>query len=254
MKILDLVSGTPEENLALDEALVDALDEEGGEETLRFWESSAHFLVLGHGNHVAREVQLERCEKLRIPIFRRCSGGGAVLQGAGCFNYSLIVNIAESGPLAHITTTNRYIMARHREALERLLKRKVAVRGTTDLAIAADAREVVNPDSEAVRWLKFSGNAQRRKRRALLFHGSFLLRMDLELLGNVLAHPSQEPEYRDRRAHAEFVTNIPLVSADIRRALIESWQAGGPLENPPLERMRSLVTEKYSRQEWNFKF
>jgi lipoate---protein ligase len=257
MKILDLALATPETNLALDEALLEAAEEKTGEECLRFWESPRPFLVLGHGNRVASETQREACDRLGVPILRRCSGGGAVLQGPGCFNYALILLVPDEGPLTQITTTNKFIMERQRTVLERLLGRPVAVRGTTDLAVPTGnegARDNAPAAPDAGGWLKFSGNAQRRKRRALLFHGSFLLHLDLELLGQVLAHPSQEPDYRAHRAHAEFVTNLPLSAADIKRALREAWRAEAALEAIPHDRVRRLVAEKYARPEWNFKF
>src|SRR5882672_9451286 len=53
-RLLDLTLPTPEENLALDEALlldleraVGASDESNAEETLRFWESPVPFVVIG---------------------------------------------------------------------------------------------------------------------------------------------------------------------------------------------------------------
>jgi lipoate---protein ligase len=259
MKILDFTADTPQANLALDEALVDALEEDGGEETLRFWESPTPFLVLGHGNRTATELQLEACHRLRIPILRRCSGGGTVLQGPGCFNFALALVIPESGPLAHITGTNRYVMNRHQAVFARLLDQPVAVQGDTDLALAECGNENVliplpPPVSPTERWLKFSGNAQRRKRRALLFHGSFLLDLDLDLLNQLLPHPSQEPAYRRQRAHADFLTNISLPASSIKQALTDCWQASEPLTEPPLNRMRQLMVEKYSRQAWNFKW
>ena len=299
MKILDFAGVTPEVNLAMDEALVDALEEGEGEETLRFWESPAHFLVLGHGNRAATELQLDACERLGIPVLRRCSGGGAVLQGPGCFNYAVTLLVSGSGPLSHITTTNRHVMGRHQAAFARLLSRRVEVQGVTDLALAGcgddpavsgsaaraaipsacgdcgaapetaqasaslppDAASGVSPShirqpeqaDENLRWLKFSGNAQRRKRRALLFHGSFLLGLDMALLNQVLAHPSKEPDYRGQRTHADFLVNLTLPADAIKRALMDCWQAAGPLEAPPLARMRQLVEEKYSRREWNLK-
>jgi lipoate-protein ligase A len=77
--------------------------------------------------------------------------------------------------------TNRWIMERNRAAIESLLGRPVAIRGYTDLAVDE---------------LKFSGNAQRRRRRSILFHGTFLLSMDLALVSGLLPKPSWEPDYR----------------------------------------------------------
>src|SRR5262245_28828367 len=98
MRLLDLTLPTPAENLACDDALLELCEQAGGGEVLRFWEPGQHFIVLGYANQVRAEVKLEACRTDGLGVFRRCSGGGAVLQGPGCLNYSLIVPIPESGP------------------------------------------------------------------------------------------------------------------------------------------------------------
>src|SRR3989442_6260317 len=93
VKYLDLTLPTHAENLACDEALLDWCDERDGPEVLRFWEPRQHFVVVGYGNRVEREVNVAACHELSIPVLRRCSGGGTVLQGPGCLDYSLILPI-----------------------------------------------------------------------------------------------------------------------------------------------------------------
>lgn len=104
--------------------------------------------------------------------------------------------------------------------------------------------------------LKFSGNAQRRKQHAFLFHGTFLLNFDISAIESLLAAPSRQPAYRKDRLHSQFLTNLNLPSKTIQEALIQEWKA---LEKfPPqalfLDKISSLVEEKYSHPEWNFKF
>jgi lipoate---protein ligase len=121
MHFLDLTLPTPAENLACDEALLDFFEEKGGDGALRFWEPDNHFVVVGYANRVDQEVNVGACEAAGIPIFRRCSGGGTVVQGPGCLNYSLIASIEENSPLQGITAANRSIMERNRQAIEKLL-------------------------------------------------------------------------------------------------------------------------------------
>ncbi|HRX57114.1 MAG TPA: hypothetical protein P5016_21580, partial [Verrucomicrobiales bacterium] len=87
MKYLELSLPTPEENLALDEWLLQQT-EDSGVETLRLWESSHPFVVLGRSNSLAGEVDTEACRQRNIPILRRVSGGGTVVQGPGCLSYA----------------------------------------------------------------------------------------------------------------------------------------------------------------------
>src|SRR6266567_1610948 len=166
MSYCDLTLPSPEENLACDEALLDVCEEGETGEVLRFWEPEQYFVVVGYANQAATEVNLPFCEAIAIPVLRRCTGGGTVLQGPGCLNCALILCLEDLGPLQSISGTNEFILRRHQRALAEMLGAPVELRGHTDLAIGG---------------LKFSGNAQRRKRHCLIFHGSFLLEFDIEM-------------------------------------------------------------------------
>ena len=234
LRLLDLSYASPSENLACDEALLDELESGVGEPTLRFWESPVHFVVLGYSNPIATEVNRAECERRGIPILRRSSGGGTVVQGPGCLNYNLTLPITDE--TASITDTNCFVMRRNRDVLRQLVNREVEIKGHTDLAIGD---------------LKFSGNAQRRKSRALVFHGCFLLNFDLALIDAVLAHPSKEPDYRAGRAHGAFITNIHTPAADVKTALRQVWSAREERSAPDIQ---GLVRERFSDRAWNEKF
>ena len=239
MQFLDLTLSTPPENLACDEALLDLCEQNGEHEILRFWESPQHFLVLGYSNKSATEVNLDSARRSGVPVLRRCTGGGAVLQGPGCLNYSLILRIPDSGALAHITDTNASLMLRHKEALRPILGDTVEVRGTSDLALGA---------------LKFSGNAQRRKRKFLLFHGTILQNLDIELVERLLPTPSRQPDYRHNRPHREFLANVEVDSASLKLALRHQWNATESLADVPEQPIHDLASGVYASDAWNFKF
>jgi lipoate-protein ligase A len=234
MRLLDLTCTTPQENLACDEALLNSCEAGGNDEILRFWESPSHFVVLGYSNRAETEVHLNRCHEMNIPVLRRCSGGGTVLQGPGCLNYSLLLRI--ESPLESITETNCYVMRRNRDAIQSLVADPVEIRGHTDLAINE---------------LKFSGNSQRRRRNFLLFHGSFLLGFDLTLVDALLKFPSREPEYRQGRSHHQFLTLLPAPAEKIQAALRAAWRAEESVQDVPHSAIAALVHDRYSRQEWN---
>jgi lipoate-protein ligase A len=224
------------ENLACDEALLDQAEADGGRGVLRFWESATHFVVLGYANKAREEVDMEACRSHGVPILRRCSGGGTVLQGPGCLNYSVILRIDDAPELQSITGANRFVMERNRQAMASLLGKAVTIEGHTDLAVDG---------------LKFSGNAQRRKRDWLLFHGTFLLNFDLGLIEKLLMPPPRQPQYRQGRSHTKFLTQLNVASDDVQLALRQAWNADMPQAETPRERIARLVAEKYSREEWN---
>ncbi len=239
MKWLELTLPAPGENLAADEALLDACEAGHGGDVLRFWEPRELFVVLGYANRASREVELAACRAQGVPVLRRCSGGGTVLQGPGCLNYTVVLRIAEAGPLATVTGANRFIMERHRAALALLIGEAVQVQGVTDLALGA---------------LKFSGNAQRRRRESLIFHGTFLLDFDLALVGKFLRFPSQQPAYRQGRAHEHFLTNLHLPADAVKTALRQAWRADAPLQEIPHAEIARLARDQYATEAWNLKF
>lgn len=239
MKWLDWTLPTPEANLAADEALLDWGEAQSGAEVLRFWEASRPFVVVGYANEVAAEVDEAACASRGIPILRRCSGGGTVVQGPGCLNYSVVLRITLGGPTRNITSTNQFVMERHALALRAVLGGLISaprVEGHTDLALEG---------------VKFSGNAQRRKRHCLLFHGTVLLNFDLALVEAVLRMPSRQPDYRQNRPHREFIRNLPADRQTVKRALREAWQADEAFGSPPLAAVDALIQEKYGRPEWH---
>lgn len=239
MKYIDLSFPTPEENLACDEAFLDLAEEGSEAETLRFWESNSHFIVLGYSRKHQTEINLKSCTERQIPILRRPSGGGTVLQGPGCFNYSLVLKLNDSRPLHTITETNRYVLSAHKKALEPATGKTIQVLGTSDLACNN---------------LKFSGNAQRRKKSFILFHGTFLLDFPIPLIEEVLAIPQEQPEYRNHRTHREFLMNLEVSRQGIKKALTKQWRADEKIKTVPRAKMNQLIEERYSKKEWNFKY
>lgn len=239
MRFLDLTFPTPEHNLACDEALLHGCEEGGGDEILRVWESSRPFTVVGYAGKVAAEVNLPACRKPGIVVLRRCSGGGAVVQGPGCLNYALVLRTGGDNSLLGVRETNRAVLDRLKQALEPIVGPGIEIRGTSDLAL---------------RNKKFSGNAQYRKRRYFLFHGTFLLHFDISLIEKLLPVPVKQPAYREHRAHDDFLTNLNLPPDKVKKALRQSWTAGQEFKDIPFDAIERLARERYSTDEWNFKF
>lgn len=237
----------PEAILAVEELLLDGV-EQGHPEVLYFWESPRPFVVLGYGQSADREADLDACRKSKIPVLRRESGGGAVLQGPGSLNYGLVLRQDSDPSLATVSGANRWIMERNARALQSLLPSSLlaAIRGHTDLAL-------LDPAGHA---RKVSGNAQRRRRTSLLFHGTLLHSLDalqraapLELLRS----PSLEPEYRAHRSHANFLTSIPANVDALRLAWTREWGGTAPGLPPEPGRIQERVASRYSLESWNLR-
>lgn len=234
MRLLDLTLSEPAANLALDEALLLAA-ESTGVEVLRLWESPKLAVVVGAGGSVAIDVNVATCEAHGVPILRRASGGGTVLLGPGCLCFSLVLAYDRAAGLTEIPASNRYVLNRILNALQPIAPNAV-IAGTSDLAIAG---------------LKFSGNAQQRKRTHFLHHGTLLCGFDLELITNFLHAPERQPEYRQGRGHGEFVRNLAADATTVKTLLSTEWNVEGTVDAVPWWELNELLDAKYRRDEWN---
>jgi lipoate-protein ligase A len=239
MRYLDLSFTDPAVNLACDEALLQWREAKGGRGILRVWESPVYFVVAGHANRIGTEVNESNCVADAIPVLRRSSGGGTVLQGPGCLNYALILNHKKIPGAGDITCTYRFVLEKHRRLFEELTGETVVMAGMSDLAIHGR---------------KFSGNSQYRKRGWSLVHGTFLLNFEVPRVQRYLRMPSQEPAYRRRRQHGDFLRNVEIAPERVKQGLQKLWRAVTALEHAPLELIEDLANERYRQREWNFKF
>lgn len=238
MKYLELTFHDPETNLACDEALLEFFEETHRGQLLRIWKPDNYFVVLGYSNRLSSEVNCTFCEANGIPILRRFSGGGAVLQGPGCLNYSLVFD-HQAASIKRVEESFSFVLRRHRNCLERLNIPGVAIQGVSDLSLAGR---------------KFSGNAQHRKRRYTLLHGTFLLDFDIPLIEKCLLLPSKQPAYRQNRSHETFLCNLEVDVDAVSRALRGEWKASQEFRQVPHLRIEELVRTRYSQREWVSKF
>lgn len=239
MKYLKLTLPTPEENLACDEALLDSCENGDSDEILRFWEPRSYFVVLGYSNRISSDVNLRFCQANGIPLLRRSSGGGAILQGPGCLNYAVILSFRDAKHLGDVVRATDFIMKRQEHALQTVFGGDVRYQHISDLTLAER---------------KFSGNAQHRKRRFLLFHGTFLLSLDLDLVEKALPMPGKQPGYRRHRSHLDFLVNLHVSSPIVERALMQEWRPTEALASVPYQRIQELVKRRYSDPQWTAKF
>ncbi|MBF0486087.1 MAG: lipoate--protein ligase family protein [Candidatus Omnitrophica bacterium] len=209
MTFKDISFHDPSKNLDYDDELLRQADKGTGEEVLRFWESPLYFIVLGRTSSVETDVNEPAALSDGIPILRRSSGGGTVLQGPGCLNFSLVLSKIRRPELESIQNSYKCI-------LELILKRMEELQVQGDFRPVSD---LVLKSSEK----KFSGNAQRRGRTYILHHGTILYNFNLELISRYLKMPPKQPEYRRGRTHHDFVTNIPAAASGLKAVITKAF-------------------------------
>jgi lipoate---protein ligase len=235
MQYLEFTGSGAAEDLAIDEALLDdAETSDEPREVLRIWECRQTAVVVGRSSSLSVEVQVDECRRRGVPVLRRSSGGATVVIGPGCLMYSVVLSYARRPHLRAVDLAHQFVLETALSAVRR--QEPGADRcGTSDLAIAGR---------------KFSGNSLRCRREHLLYHGTLLYDFALADVGTLLGTPPRQPDYRERREHGAFITNLPIdrntLVADLRRV----WQADDALPAPPLETAARLAAERYADPSW----
>jgi lipoate-protein ligase A len=238
MRLLENSLDTGAENLAFDEVMLDAVEQGQVPDTLRIWECPQPFVVVGTGQVLLREVKIEQCRDDGIEVMRRCSAGGCVLQGPGCLNFALALQYENFPEVKSLHNSYRFILSRIIQAFE---NRDIVLchQGASDLA-HTDGR-------------KISGNAQRRRRRAMLHHGTLLYKVNREAMTRYLHEPDDRPEYRGARSHESFVGQVDLSRGQLTGLLEEAFDAKQPavMASPrEQEEAAQLARTKYMSPAW----
>lgn len=210
MILKDLSFVSPQENILYDDVLLQLAEAGECDEILRFWESPSYFIVLGRTGKEKDDLRTENVIHDRISVLRRSSGGGTVVQGKGCLNYSLILSKEKTPEIADLRKSYIYILQKIVLALSKLGK-ECAFLPISDIALL---------DGEK----KISGNAQKRGRRCILHHGTLLYDFDLHKIEHYLNMPKDIPAYRTQRKHLDFVANLHVSSDAIKKEIVQMFQ------------------------------
>lgn len=225
------------EQLALDELLLHHVNEKPGRSSIRFYDSEILTIVLGLGNKVAEHVHIDACEKDKVSILRRCSGGGSIIQGKGCLSYALFLRYEDYPDCADLKNTTQNL-------LEHLCK------AFQNHGIAAHMKGI---SDVAIGNKKIIGNAQRRLKNACLFHGCILYDFDINCIAKYLKAPPTAPAYRQNRKHQDFVQNIKISKEKLQTLILSAWphqEARLPIQ---MNAIQALCREKYQKRAWSFR-
>lgn len=234
---LDLTLEGVAANLAIDEALLNELEESAGPPVLRTWELPGPAVVMGASCRLREQVNVDACRADGVPIARRSSGGGSVVIGPGALNAAVVLPIEAHPALRAIETAQRSVLEPIATEL-RQLGRPVEILGLGDLVV--DGRKV-------------AGSAQRRTRRGVLVHLTILDALPIAWIGRYLGAPPRPPSYRAGREHGQFVANLGLGRAAVIAALERAWLPADRVIEPaipPMERAAELVRSKFGDPAW----
>ena len=156
----------------------------------RIYEPPATCIVLGAGRKNKGDVHCREARQDGIPVLIRKGGGGTVVLSPGMVVLALIKEVAS--PFQNREYA-RKISGWHKLLLSDLGVAGIKHSGISDLTVGDR---------------KILGTSIFRRKRLLFFQSSLLVENDIGLFERYLTFPSTVPDYRGKRSHREFCTNL----------------------------------------------
>jgi len=230
------------DNMAIDEAILEAVDTGQSPPTLRFYQWSEPTISLGYFQKID-EWQQQDAVIRQLALVRRKTGGGAILHDQE-LTYSLTLPLNQGLPTTEIQSMYKLV---HDACITSLAESKIAAvyRNETDTSNAQKgpffcfARRhcldlVINND-------KLMGSAQRRTKNACLQHGSLIINRNYE---QQLSASLMDNELNNFDL-SQFIENIAKqISQHLELKLVQSELT--EQENKSLP----IFVEKYASDEW----
>jgi len=154
------------------------------------WVPDFTCIVLGSSNKIEKSIHTENVQKDNIAVYKRPSGGEAVLLSPN----TLIISVIEFRD--KLQSVKKYFK-KYNEIIQRALKdlgfENVKQNGISDLSIGDQ---------------KICGSAIHQNKERVFFHAVLNINESSSLIEKYITHPQREPDYRQGRKHKYFVTSL----------------------------------------------
>jgi lipoate---protein ligase len=231
-------------NMGIDEALMESVIEGRSDPVIRFYRWKPSAVSIGTFQSMEKEVNITRCNELEVNYVRRITGGGAVYHDfSGEVTYSVI---------APLSLFPQGIRESYQFICDWII---------FGLGLMGIPASFVPINDIIVEGKKISGNAQTRKRGALLQHGTVLYDIDFKSMFSVLSISKEKISDKDIKAVEDRVTSVSRYSNKgidgLYEALFEGFTRGkkfriDSISEAESKRAKELADSVYSTKEWNF--
>ena len=246
-RLLETENYTAAANMAIDRAVLVANSEGKVPSTVRFFTWKPPAISIGYFQSLEEEVDLEICKKLGVDYVRRITGGGAVFHDEE-LTYSIVI------PESHSQIPKNII-----ESYGRICG--ALMKGLKHLGIEskyAPINDIITGGK------KISGNAQTRKAKTVLQHGTILMDLDVDKMFSLLKVPNEKIKDKLIVDVKQRVTSVKqILGEDIRfNEAAEAMKIGfeeefnvelvhSSLTEEEIELAKKFEKECFSTRDWN---
>jgi lipoate-protein ligase A len=242
-------ANTAAKNMAIDRAVLNTNSQGKVLPTVRFYKWTPPAISIGYFQSLFDEVDLKMCKKLGVDYVRRITGGGAVFHDNE-LTYSIVI------PEDHNEIPKNII-----DSYGRICG--AIIKGLKNLRIACEYKPI---NDIITNGKKISGNAQTRKQKTVLQHGTVLMDVDIERMFSLLKVPNEKIRDKMISDVKERVTSINdcLAKNTSFNEVAEAMKNGfeeefniklvkGTLTEEEIKLTEKFKEEYFGSKEWNHK-
>ena len=235
--------------MAIDRAVLVANSKDKVPPTVRFYTWAPPAISIGYFQSLEEEINLAECKKTGVDYVRRITGGGAVFHEQE-ITYSIV--IPESHP-----EISKNIMDSYGRICGAVIK------GLKQLNINSQYAPINDIITDGK---KISGNAQTRKLKTVLQHGTVLLDVDVNKMFSVLRVPNEKikdkliSDVKQRVTSVKHILGKEISFSDAANAMKKGFEDEfnvelelGSLTDEELQLAHKFEKECFGAYDWNHK-
>ncbi|MCL1833006.1 MAG: lipoate--protein ligase family protein [Leptospirales bacterium] len=238
-------------NMAKDHAILSAISHDGQSPALRIYRWIEPTVTIGYFEEINCKVDRDYCNKKKIPVIRRESGGGTVLHHME-LTYSFTIRL-NSGLIPQSVN----------ESFQKIISPII-----NTLKEHIDGVEYRAVNDIVINERKISGSAQSRRSGVLQQHGTIIFDIDDEILASAIIHNEEKLKNRGFSSARQALTSMKdETGKDIDERFMEGFIASMisrfskefnvEFICSELSESESVMMEDYAKRfssdEWNFK-
>ena len=234
-------------NMAIDRAILVAHSKGHVPPTVRFYSWNPPAISIGYFQRLHEELDIEACKKHGVEYVRRITGGGAVFH-------------------EHELTYSMVIDEKHPKIAKNILESYGSICGAVIKGLSyLDIEGTYAPINDIlVNGKKISGNAQTRKLKTVLQHGTIIMDVDVEKMFSLLKVPNEKikdkliSDVKQRvtslRHQMEDIISFDAVAESMKKGFEDAFDVNlqlGQLTNEEQELTDEFIETCFGTREWN---